>query len=50
MRYFLFLPSLFILSACTYSVTMAHTEGTATDIIDETSSNTPSTSLSIPTI
>lgn len=43
------IPSL--LSSCTYSITMVHTEGEATDVIDETT--TPSTNispnLSIPT-
>lgn len=31
----------FVASSCTYSVTLAHTEGTATDLIDEVSTNTP---------
>ncbi len=30
-----------MLQACTYNVSMAHTEGTATDVIDDTASNTP---------
>jgi len=30
------------LSGCTYSITMVHTEGTATDVVDETSSPTSS--------
>lgn len=34
----------FILCACTYSITMVHTEGTADDVVDE--SATPSTSIS----
>jgi hypothetical protein len=29
------------LTACTYNISMAHTEGTATDVIDDTQSNTP---------
>lgn len=37
------------LSGCTYSITMVHTQGEATDVVDETASNTPSTSVS-PTI
>lgn len=37
-----------ILCACTFSVTMVHTEGQATDVVDETATNTPSTSVSIP--
>lgn len=47
MKYILFalIP---ILNACTYSITMVHTEGTATDVVDETATNTPSTSVSVP--
>lgn len=41
--------SLLALSGCTYSITMVHTQGEATDVVDETASNTPSTSVS-PTI
>lgn len=36
------------LGGCSYSITMVHTEGTASDVVDETASNTPSTSLSVP--
>lgn len=37
------LLSLIILSltSCSYNISMAHTEGTATDIIDDAASNTP---------
>lgn len=39
-----------VCTACTYNVSMAHTEGTATDTIDDTQSNTPdiSPTVSIP--
>lgn len=37
-----------ILTGCTYSITMVHTEGQATDVVDETATNTPSTSVSVP--
>jgi len=39
-----------ILSACTFNVSMAHTQGTATDTIDDTASNQPnvSPSLTVP--
>lgn len=37
-----------ILTGCTYSITMVHTEGQATDVVDETATNTPSTSLTVP--
>lgn len=33
-----------LLSACTYNVSMAHTQGTATDTIDDNASNTPTVS------
>ncbi len=38
-----------ILTGCTYSITMVHTEGQATDVVDETATNTPSTSVT-PTV
>lgn len=36
------------LTGCTYSITMVHTEGQAMDVVDETATNTPSTSFSVP--
>lgn len=36
------------LVGCSYSITMVHTEGTASDVVDETASNTPTTSVSVP--
>jgi hypothetical protein len=33
--------------ACTYNVSMAHTEGTADDVIDDTASNTPNVSPTV---
>lgn len=33
---------------CTYSITMVHTEGIASDVVDETATNTPSTSVVVP--
>ena len=37
-------------SGCTYNISMAHTEGTASDVIDDTQSNQPvvSPTVSIP--
>lgn len=37
-----------ILTSCTYSVTLVHTQGEAQDVVDETSTNTPSTTLTVP--
>ena len=39
-----------VMCSCTYSITMVHTEGQASDVVDETQTNTPDvkTSLSIP--
>ncbi len=34
------------LSGCTYSITMVHTQGEATDVVDETATNAPRTSVS----
>ena len=42
------LMSLF-LAGCTYSITQVHTQGTATDVVDETASNAPTTSVK-PTV
>lgn len=42
------LVSCLSLTGCTYNISMAHTEGTASDVIDDTQSNTPSTSISVP--
>lgn len=41
-----YLLLLMMLASCTYSITMVHTEGEATDVVDETATNTPSTSVS----
>jgi len=35
-----------MISSCTYSVTMVHTEGQATDVVDEIAPNTSSTTVS----
>ena len=35
------------LTGCTYNVSMAHTQGTATDTIDDTASNTPNISPNV---
>lgn len=37
----------YALTSCTYTVTLAHTEGTATDLIDEVSTNTPNFSADV---
>lgn len=42
------LMAVLMLTSCTYSITMVHTQGEASDVVDETATNTPSTSLSIP--
>jgi hypothetical protein len=36
-------------TGCTYSITMVHTQGEAADVVDETATNTPSTSVT-PTV
>jgi len=40
--------SLFILTSCTMSITIVHTQGQAPDVVDETDTVSPSTSVNIP--
>lgn len=46
----LILPLSLLLCSCTFNVSQAHTQGTATDVIDDTASNQPDVSptLSVP--
>jgi len=37
------------ITSCTYSITQVQTRGTATDVVDETATNAPSTSVT-PTL
>jgi hypothetical protein len=48
----IFIPLLMLLSSCTYSITQVHTEGAATDVVDEqqTPSTTVSPTVSIPKV
>lgn len=39
------LPAVFLLTSCTYSINLVHTEGHATDIVDETQTPTATTSV-----
>lgn len=48
MKKLISLLGVLMLTGCTYSITMVHTEGTASDVVDETATNTPSTSVSVP--
>lgn len=43
------LAALLFLTSCTYSITQVHTQGQASDVVDETATNTPSTTVKIPT-
>ncbi len=47
-KLFLIGAILLLLSSCTYSITQVHTQGQASDVVDETASNTPSTSVTVP--
>jgi hypothetical protein len=47
MKFFI-ISLMLLLTSCTYSITMVHTEGTATDVVDETATATPATTVSIP--
>ena len=42
------LAALLFLTSCTYSITQVQTRGSASDVVDETATNTPSTSVTIP--
>jgi len=44
---YLLLSLMCLLSSCTYNVSMAHTQGTADDVIDDTASNTPNISPNV---
>lgn len=46
----LLIPFLLILSSCTYTIIMAHTEGQTSDLVDDTSSANPNISptLNLP--
>ena len=50
MKNLISLIACFLFSACTQTMTMVHTQGTADDVVDETSSATPNVSpnISIP--
>lgn len=39
---------LLLCSGCTYTITQVHTEGTASDVVDETDTVTPSTNVTVP--
>ena len=49
-RSLLIVHSCFLLCGCTYSVNLVHTEGAASDVVDETQSADPevTTDLSLP--
>lgn len=42
------LIALISFTGCTFSLTIVHTEGTASDVVDETSAVTPSTNITVP--
>lgn len=46
MKYIL-ISMMFLLSGCTYNISMAHTSGMAEDVIDDTASNTPNVSPTV---
>ena len=41
---FMLISIVCLLSGCTFNISMAHTEGVADDVIDDTASNTPNVS------
>jgi hypothetical protein len=44
MKKIMLLLAMLALSGCTYSITMVHTEGTASDVVDDT--DTPTSTIS----
>ena len=44
----LYIAILLALSSCTYNITMIHTEGEATDLVDEQETVSPNVSAKIP--
>lgn len=46
-KLFVSVMMLLCMTSCTYNVSMAHTQGTATDTIDDTASNTPNVSPTV---
>jgi len=47
-RFWLILIAMFCVTSCTYTITMVHSQGTAKDVVDTTSSPTADTEASIP--
>lgn len=49
---FFSIVSLLLLTSCTYSINMAHTQGSASDLIDETQTSNPDVkpNLTLPVI
>lgn len=41
----LIMVSVLFITSCTYSITMVATHGSASDVVDETATNTPSTTV-----
>jgi hypothetical protein len=46
-KLFVSVMMLLCMTSCTYNVSMAHTSGTADDVIDDTASNTPNVSPTV---
>ncbi len=42
---FMVMAAILFITSCTYSITMVATHGSASDVVDETASNTPSTTV-----
>jgi len=46
-KLFVSVMMLLCMTSCTYNVSMAHTSGTADDVIDDTASNSPNVSPTV---
>lgn len=49
-KIFLIIVSLTLLAACTYSITQVHTQGTATDVVDEIPAQMPNINADISVV
>lgn len=47
-KFLIFACSLLMISSCTYSIAMNHSSGSASDVIDEAATLTPTASVTIP--
>ena len=42
------IPFVLVMSGCTFSINMAHSQGLASDLIDDTTAATPTANITVP--